>query len=413
MKQMLVHVEGNLLQTAVLHEGQLIDFFMEKSSGGSLVGNIYKGKIVNVLPGMGAAFVDIGLGRNAFLYIDDLLHPHTDKQPREKPAIQDVAKPGQELLVQVVKDPLGGKGARVTTHYNLPGRYLVYMPLAGYVGVSKKIAAEAERERLRLFGEGARSGEEGIILRTAAEGENEEALGQDAKKLRALWYSILERGGTAGAPELIHSEARLLHRIIRDSMTDAVDEVWIDHKISFQEMKELLREMAPALSQRLHLYQAESGMDLFHHFHVSEQLEVAFSRRVPMASGGYLVWEETEALTVVDVNTGRFTGTHHLEDTVYQTNREAAELISRLLRLRDVGGMVIIDFIDMEQEESRQRILSLMTEEASKDGTKCTIVGWTRLGLMELTRKKMRENAIKQLGEDCRTCGGTGKQPKP
>lgn len=405
MKQMLMHVDGDALQTAVLQDGKLVEFFMERSGGASLVGNVYKGKIVNVLPGMEAAFVDIGLGKNAFLYIDEMLHPNADKQPKHKPPITELARPGQELVVQVVKDPLRGKGARVTTHFNLAGRWLVFMPQADYVGVSKRINSEAERERLRSLGERLRRKEEGIIMRTAAEGEEEEALESDVIRLRELWESVEERAAELHAPALLHSEAGLLQRVIRDTLTHDIDEIWIDNPSVFPEAAKLLERMAPALKDRLRLYKHSGAHALFQEFRVATQVEEAFSRRIPMENGGYLIWEETEALTVIDVNTGKYTGTDNLEDTVFRTNLEAAELIARLLRVRDVGGIVIIDYIDMQQDDSRAKILARMTEEARQDSTKCTIVGWTKLGLMELTRKKARENVSLETNEVCKTCG--------
>lgn len=408
MKQMLMHVEGDTLQTAVLENGQLTEFFMERSGGASLVGNIYKGKVVNVLPGMDAAFVDIGIGKNAFLYIDDMLHPHADKQPKNKPAIRELAQPGQDLIVQVVKDPLGGKGARVTTHFNLPGRWLVYLPFADYVGVSKKVASDAERERLRAAGERLRLTEEGIIMRTAAAGENLESLQADVAKLRERWRTIGEKAVNAVAPAMLHCEEGLLHRVIRDTFSHDMDELWIDHSARYAEAAELLRDISPAFDGRVKLYRGGGGRGIFQEFRVSEQIETAFSKRIPMESGGYLIWEETEALTVIDVNTGKFTGSDNLEDTVFRTNLEAASLIGRLLRVRDVGGIVIIDFIDMERDDSRSKVLARMVEEARRDGTKTSIVGWTRLGLMELTRKKSRENAGRQLAETCSSCGGKG-----
>ncbi|REK77801.1 ribonuclease E/G [Paenibacillus paeoniae] len=400
-----MHVEGDALQTAVLRDGCLDEFFMERSGGGSLVGNVYKGRVVNVLPGMEAAFVDIGLGKNAFLYIDDMLHPHADKQPKQKPAVAEIARPGQELVVQVVKDPLGGKGARVTTHFNLAGRWLVYMPSAGYVGISKRIDSEAERERLRLLGEQLRLEDEGIIMRTAAEGEGEESLDGDVGKLRELWRAVEGRAAEVKAPALLHCEAGLMHRVVRDSLMLDIDELWIDSPSRFDEASKLLSDMTPKLKERLRLYESEGRGGLFQSFGVSAQIEEAFSKRIPMNNGGYLIWEETEALTVIDVNTGKYTGTNNLEDTVFRTNLEAAALIARLLRVRDVGGIIIIDFIDMQQEDSKSKILTKMIDEVRRDGTKCTIVGWTKLGLMELTRKKARENAISQMGEVCKTCG--------
>ncbi|WP_042164738.1 Rne/Rng family ribonuclease [Paenibacillus gorillae] len=410
MKQLLMHGHGELLQTAVLEDGRLIEFYMERSENSGLVGNVYKGRVVNVLPGMQAAFVDIGLSKNAFLYIDDLLHPHLEKQPAQKPSIQQLVRPGQELIVQVMKEPLGGKGARVTTHFTLPGRWLVYMPVAGYVGVSKRVGKESERTRLRLIGERLLQGEEGIILRTAAEGESEQALEADVEQLRQQWNDISNRAAKAPVPSELHREAGLLRRIVRDAMTQAIDEVWIDDATRHSEVQALLREMTPQLEQRLKLYDRASDKPLFEAFGVTEQANADFQRRIRLSSGGLLIWEETEALTVIDVNTGKFTGDNDLEDTVFKANMEAADEIARLLAVRDVGGIIIVDFIDMEDEGNRERVMSRMSEWAKRDRTKCAVLGWTRLGLLELTRKKARENATQQLTVRCEACGGSGKK---
>ncbi|WP_336784510.1 Rne/Rng family ribonuclease [Paenibacillus sp. MMO-177] len=411
MKRMLMHGHGELLQTAVLMGGRLIDFFMEQSESSGLVGNVYKGRVVNVLPGMQAAFVDIGLGKNAFLYIDDLLHPHLEKQPEHKPSITELVKPGQELIVQVMKEPMGSKGARVTTHFTLPGRWLVYMPIAGYVGVSKKIMAESERSRIRMIGERLRQGEEGIIMRTAAEGECEESLGADVDQLRQLWTSVLQRSEHAKAPAELHREAGLLRRAVRDTLTDDMDEVWLDDPSRYSEAVSLLKEMTPHLAGRLKLFDPrKEKASLFDRFGVSDQIETAFSSRIRLESGGSLVWDETEALTVIDVNTAKYIGATGLEDTVFKTNMEAADEIARLLRIRDVGGIIVIDFIDMENESNREKVMARLSEWAKKDRTKCTVFGWTRLGLLELTRRKARDNAARQLTERCPACGGTGKK---
>ncbi|MCU6711099.1 Rne/Rng family ribonuclease [Paenibacillus sp. J5C_2022] len=395
MKQMLVQVDGDRIQTAVLQDGKLIDFHLETSHSASLVGNIYRGKVVNVLPGMEAAFIDIGLAKNAFLYINDLLHPNLDKQPGHKPSIADTVRPGEELMVQVVKDPIRGKGARVTTHFNLAGRWLAYMPSADYVAVSKKIDDDAERERLKEIGESLRTGEEGIVMRTAASGAEQEALSGDAKRLRKLWLAILAANETAAAPALLHAEDGLLQRGVRDYFTMDLDEIWADRSDKLEEIAAMLGTIAPSRRERLRLYRTRGG--LLQHYGVWQQLEEAFARRIPLDSGGYLIWEETEALTVIDVNTGGYTGTASLEDTVFRTNTEAATLILRLLRIRDTGGIVIVDFIDMERESNRQSIFQSMVQEARKDAAKCTVVGWTRLGLMELTRKKARSSSVREL----------------
>lgn len=409
MKQMLMHGHGGMLQTAVLKDGRLLEFFMERSENSGLVGNVYKGKVINVLPGMQAAFVDIGLSKNAFLYIDDLLHPHLEKQPAQKPPISELVRPGQELIVQVMKEPLGGKGARVTTHYSLPGRWLVYMPEAGYTGVSKKINSESERTRLRHIGEKIRHEDEGIILRTAASDETEHSLGADVIHLRQLWSSINERAAHVKAPAELHKEAGLLRRVVRDTLTSDMDEVWIDDASRYADAAALIQEMIPQLADRLRVFN-HAQTTLFDFFSVTEQANAAFQRHIRLESGGSLVWDETEALTVIDVNTGKFTGNRDLEDTVYTTNMEAADEISRLLQIRDTGGIIVVDFIDMENEANRDRVMARMVEWSKRDRTKCTILGWTRLGLLELTRKKARENAVQQLTERCSACGGTGKK---
>ncbi|MFX3634900.1 MAG: Rne/Rng family ribonuclease [Candidatus Pristimantibacillus sp.] len=407
---MLMHVHGEMLQTAIMKDGRLIDFFMERSENTGLVGNVYKGRVINVLPGMQAAFVDIGLSKNAFLYIDDLLPPHLDKQPETKPVINELVHPGQELIVQVMKEPLGGKGARVTTHYTLPGRWLVFMPEAGYVGVSKKMSSEGERSRLKLIGERLRQGEEGLIIRTAAGGEAEQSLDADVTQMRQLWAIIMQRAALAHAPQELHREAGLMRRVVRDTLASDIDEVWIDDASRFSEAAALLKEMTPLLGNRLHLYDKQETLSLFDSFDVTNQANTALQPRIRLESGGSLVWDETEALTVIDVNTGKFTGDIDLEDTVFKTNMEAAEEIARLLKIRDVGGIIIIDFIDMENETNREQVMARLTEAARIDRTKCSILGWTRLGLMELTRKKARENAVQQLAERCDTCRGSGKK---
>jgi len=408
MKQMLIHVEQERIETAVLSDGRLLEYHTEREAGGQLAGNIYKGRVVNVLPGMQAAFVDIGQGKNAFLYVDDALHPHLERQPKEKPSIVDLLKPGQELTVQIVKEPLGGKGARVTTHYSLPGRYLVYMPYADYVGVSKRIGSEQERERLRQAGEAIREAEEGIILRTAAEGESLEALRRDAAYLRELWRRIEERAAAAEAPCELHREAGLMHRLVRDMLDADTDRIWIDDRRAMQDWVALIGTIAPGMAANVSLFE-DARATLFGKHGVYAQLDKAYAHRIRLASGGDLAWDQTEALTVIDVNTGKYTGTNDLEDTVFRTNMEAAEEIARLLRLRDAGGIVIVDFIDMEDEAHRASVCERLEQLVKSDRAKCHVVGWTKLGLLELTRKKVRDAAAGQLYETCAACKGKGR----
>ena len=407
MNQLFIHCSRDATQAALVQDGRLAEFCIEQAEGASLVGNLYKGRVVNVLPGMQAAFVDIGLAKNAFLYVDDVLHPHLDKQPKDKPSIQQLLRPGDERIVQVMKEPLGGKGARVTTHYSLPGRWLVYMPYADYVGISRKIVGEAERNRLKSWAEQARAPGEGIILRTNAEGESPEALAADLEALRGAWRDIADRAATVSAPAVLHRDIGLVQRMIRDAVTPDTEELVIDDEAAFEEAAAYLRRAAPALEKRIRLYR---GADpLFDKFGIAEQLDRMFQRRIRLESGGYLVWDQTEALTVVDVNTGKYTGTVGLEDTVYRTNLEAAEEIGRLLRLRDVGGIIIVDFIDMDAEEHRQQVVQRLEETIRRDRTKCQVMGWTRLGLLELTRKKARESVTSRFFRTCPTCNGAGR----
>ena len=407
MKQLFIHCSPEVTQSALLEDGRLAEFSVEKAAVASLIGNLYKGKVVNVLPGMQAAFVDIGLSKNAFLYVDDALHPHLERQPKDKPSIADLLKPGDELLVQVMKEPLGGKGARVTTHFSIPGRWLVYMPGADYVGISKKIDHEAERLRLKSLAEEIRAAGEGLIMRTNAEGESRASLEEDLNGLRRIWNHVLATSGRTTAPAELHKDSGLVHRLIRDVITPDTEELIIDDDACLRDAKDYVRQAAPALQDKIRRYQDPQPM--FDKFGIKEQIGKAFQSRVWLSSGGYLVWDQTEALTVIDVNTGKYTGTASLEETVFRTNCEAAEEIARLLRLRDVGGIIIVDFIDMEPEEHRHQVVQRLEAPMKRDRTKCQVVGWTRLGLLEITRKKARENAMTYFYETCAACKGSGK----
>ncbi|WP_373228535.1 Rne/Rng family ribonuclease [Cohnella sp.] len=407
MKQLFIHCAPNVTQSALLEDGRLTEFSVEQVEGTSLIGNLYKGRVVNVLPGMQAAFVDIGLPKNAFLYVDDVLHPHLDKQPKEKPPIAELLKPGDELLVQIMKEPLGGKGARVTTHFSIPGRWLVYMPNADYIGISKKIELDTERIRLKMLAEDIRLEDEGVIMRTNAEGESMEALEEDLSALRTLWHNVLERSAGTIAPKELHRDFRLVYRIIRDVVSPDTEQLIIDEDNCLLEVKAYLRQTSPFLEEKASLYRDNQPM--FDKFGIKEQLDRAFQSRIRLESGGDLVWDQTEALTVIDVNTGKFIGTTDLEETVFLTNLEAAEEIARLLRLRDVGGIIIVDFIDMETEEHRQQVVQKLEATVRKDRTKCQVIGWTRLGLLEITRKKARQSVSSYFLEACPTCKGQGK----
>ncbi len=408
MKQMIVNCDLTETRMALLDQGELVEFASERSSGKGIAGHFYKGKVMNVLPGIQAAFVDIGQKKNGFLYIDDVLHPHMDKQPSVKPNIADLISPGQEIIVQVTKEPSGSKGAKLTTHYSLPGRWLVYMPYADYIAVSKKVSTEQERNRLRKLGEELRQGEEGLILRTVAEDEQDEAIANDLTMLRKLWQQIVIRSQRQKSPTVLHQDLGLVERMLRDVFHPAEDRLITDDSACKERVQRFLNGITSAgETNTIELYREQEP--ILQHFGVQEKLHRDFQRRIWLEGGSYIVWDQTEALTVIDVNTGKFTGGATLEETVTHTNRIAAEKIAKLLRLRDTGGIIIIDFIDMEQEENRRSVVEALEKVLLQDRTKAHVVGWTRLGLLELTRKKAREETGDFAYQTCTVCHGTGK----
>ncbi|MGO4532907.1 Rne/Rng family ribonuclease [Paenibacillus sp. 2TAF8] len=410
MKQMIVHNEHNLMQMALLEEGKAVEFTAERTRERGLLGSFFKGRVVNVLPGMQAAFVDIGQKKNAFLYVDDVLHPHLEKQPKVKPSISELLRPGQELIVQVLKEPVGSKGARVTTHYSLPGRWLVYMPVAGYVAVSKKIAREGDRSRLKAMGEQLLRDEEGLIIRTVSAEEPYEAIQTDLEALRIQWLLIREKADSLPSPSLLHQDQSMIQRVIRDVYTPGNDEVITDSEGQARVIRSLLEEICPGHQPQVQVYSGTES--IFDAYGVQEQLNKDFARKVWLPGGGYIVIDHTEALTVIDVNTGKYTGAggDSLEETVTETNMQAALEIARLMRLRDIGGMIIVDFIDMEEASNRHEVAGALEQELRKDRTKAFVLGWTKLGLLELTRKKVREESTLPYVEPCSSCHGTGKR---
>jgi ribonuclease G len=386
MKQLIVHGTPELTQAALLDDGKLVELDSQYSLDNQRAGSMYIGKITNVLPGMQAAFVDIGLSKNAFLYIDDMLPVHLDKQPKVKPSITELAEIGQTVMVQVSKEAEGTKGARVTTHFSIPGRWVVYMPDADYIAISRKIEDDLERQRLKQIMVSLRQLGEGLIVRTGAHGQTEEALCQDLQDLREQWESIKYKSESLEAPSQIYQDLDLLPRLARDVITGEVTEVWIDDIRIYEELKSLLRNRSPQWQGKISFY--DRNIPIFEYFRISEELIRSFRRKIWLPSGGYLILDQTEALTVIDVNTGKYTGEVNLEQTVYEINREAAEEIPRLLRLRNIRGIIIVDFIDMELEVNRSSIMDLITKAARKDRSKTVVVGWTKLGLLEMTRKR-------------------------
>jgi ribonuclease G len=406
MQRIIVQCESGLVRTALMDGEQLVEYYAERQVNKPLVGNVYKGRVMNVLPGMQAAFVQIGLEKNAFLYIDDVLPAHLEKTPKVKPSITEVLKEGQELLVQVSKEPIGTKGARVTTHLSIPGRWIVYMPHADYIAVSRKIESEPERERLKRIGDELRRGEEGMIIRTVAKDMSKAAVLHDLETLRDAWAAIEKKSASVQAPAEIYRELDTVERLVRDIMTDKVKELVINDSVKADKVRSIVQEINQAWTDRV---QVTNDSSIMRSYGIDEKLEKALRSKIWLDSGGYIIIDRTEALTVIDVNTGKYTGSVDLEETVFRTNLEAADNIARLLRLRDIGGIIIIDFIDMGEESHRDQVVHALSEALKQDRTKAQVVGWTRLGLVEITRKKVREDLDEVFFENCGACAGSGK----
>jgi len=394
------------VRMAIVAGGELQAIEMERASHSHLVGNLYRGRVQNVLPGMQAAFVDIGREKNAFLYIGDGMPKEAQQAVR-----QQKIHIGQTLPVQIVKDAIGTKGPRATTHLTLPGRNVVLMPTAAYIGISRRIESEEERARLHGIAERICPKDMGLIIRTVAAGKTEEALAADVRYLRRLWESIQARMKLGSAPSLLYRDADLAIRMVRDSFTDEIDEVIVDDRALYQRIVELVEYASPELSDRVKLYAERTP--LFRKYHLEEELEKLGAREVELPSGGFIVIDKTEALTVIDVNTGRFVGKANLADTVYHTNLEAAAEILKQLRLRDIGGIIVVDFIDMEQPGQKEELLAYMREHVKSDPTKTNIVDITSLGLVEITRKKSRQNLESMIYSECPYCHGKGRVESP
>ncbi|WP_422444579.1 Rne/Rng family ribonuclease [Thermoanaerobacterium sp. DL9XJH110] len=414
-KEIVVDVDRDRIRVAVLEDRELVEIYVEKSYSERVVGNIYKGRVANVLPGMQAAFVDIGLGKNAFLYAGDInlhidAHSSEDEELIEglkKMSINDMLKVGQDVLVQVVKEPIGTKGARVSTNITLPGRYLVLMPMVDYVGISRRIEREEERNRLKALAEEIRPPHMGLIVRTVAEGVGRDELKADMDFLKLQWNSIIQRQTGGTSPRLIYKDMNLIGRIVRDYFTREINKFYINDPGEYEKVMELLSVLSPSLRERVTLYRGQE--EIFEYFNIESEIDRALQRKVWLKCGGYIVIDRTEALTVVDVNTGKFVGSIDLEDTVLKTNMEAAREIARQLRLRDIGGIIIVDFIDMASHEHQKMVISALEEELKKDRTRAHILGLTQLGLVELTRKKVRQSLDEVLEKVCPYCDGKGR----
>jgi len=406
---MLIAGSADSAQVAIVEDGTLVETYVARQTKRSLVGNIYLGKVQNVLRGMEAAFVDIGQPRNAVLYIGEVMTV-TDEDVEGEPAgggqrIDQVLQTGQSVLVQVTKDPMGAKGARLTTEVSLAGRYLVVVPRGSGYGISRRLD-DAERQRLREIARRLRPDGYGLIVRTAAEGIDEEELARDLSRLTRLWDEIDARSQKGSAPLEIYVEPDLVIRVVRDLFSKEYERLVIEDRATYERVVTYLGAVAPELLERV---SAHAGAEpLFAAENVIDQLRKALERKVWLPSGGYIVIDRAEALTVIDVNTGRFVGKTSLEDTVVKTNLEAAAEVVRQLRLRDIGGIIIIDFIDMLLARNRELILKAFRDELLRDKTKTQVIGISPLGLVEMTRKNVSEGLLEALLTPCPTCGGRG-----
>ncbi|MBU1493864.1 MAG: Rne/Rng family ribonuclease [Actinobacteria bacterium] len=402
-KQMLVRRTPHQTQLVVLEGALLVEHYVAMEDRLSLAHNIYIGKVRNVLPGMEAAFIDFGEPKNGVLYAGDIA---VDAGAKSRPRIEKVLKVGDEILVQVVKDAMGHKGARLTNQISLPGRYLVLAPASDMRGISRRLP-EDERERLRKIIAGIRPDGFGVIVRTAAQGASEEDLRQDIDRLTLAWDTIQKELPKGSAPRLLHQEPPLIIRVIREHFTRDFRRLMVDDPEIYDLVVDYLDTTDPTLVTRVKMYE-KSDLSLFERFHVEDQLRKALDRKVWLPSGGHIVIDRTEALTVIDVNTGKFVGHSNLEETVLQNNLEAAEEIAHQLRLRDIGGIIVIDFIDMETARNREAVLQRMREQLAKDKTRTQVFDVSNLGLVEMTRKNVSEGLVESFSHVCPTCGGRG-----
>lgn len=421
-KEIIINIEPQERRVAVLENKILEEFFVERTGQPKIVGNIYKAKVSSVIQGIGAAFLDLGLDKNGFLYVSDIIEDVTDfedltsledmanhSRPSQAPNqnIHELLKKGQEILVQVVKEPFGTKGARLTTHLSLAGRYIVLMPQDAHVGVSRKIDDENERDRLRkILKEIRLPSRMGFIIRTAGAGRSKKDFIRDIKYLLKVWNNIKYKAKKSKAPVLIHQEYDLILRIARDYFTDSVQKLVIDAKEQYKQIYRFVANISPHLKQRIEFYHKE--VPLFEHKGIYKEISKIYQRKVYLKSGGYIVIEPTESLVTIDVNSGKYVGKKNLEDTAFSINTEAAREIARQIRLRDLGGIIIIDFIDMGVSKNRQRVLEALKRAIKPDRAKTNILPLSPIGLIEMTRQRIRGSLESMYYQVCPYCQGRG-----
>ena len=423
-EEILVNVTPRETRVAVIENGMLQELHIERGWRRGVVGNIYKGKVQRVMPGMQAAFVEIGLDRTAFLHANDVMRSMSAadlgepalSEPQPALPVTELLRDGQEVVVQVVKDPIGSKGARLTTQISIPSRYLVLLPQSRVIGVSARIEDEVERARLKgLVAELTPPGaHHGYIVRTNAEGQSAEALAEDVAYLQRAWALIEQRVAGTSVGSCLYEDLTLPMRAVRDLIRRDVDKVKVDSRETFERLRTFAAQYMPSLvaggDQGLvdKLEHYSGARPIFDMYGVEDEIQRALDKSVPLKSGGYLVIDQTEAMTTVDVNTGSFVGQRNLEETVYRTNLEAAQAVARQLRLRNLGGIIIIDFIDMTDDEHRRQVLRTLEKSLAKDHAKTTVYDFSPLGLVEMTRKRTVESLERQLSEECHECGGRG-----
>ncbi|RKY42971.1 MAG: hypothetical protein DRP85_01195 [Candidatus Makaraimicrobium thalassicum] len=421
-REILINVSPVEKRVAVLDNGAMVDFFMERERLGHYAGSIYKGRVKSILPGIEASFVDIGLDKNGFLHVSDVVDkssvlremlPGEDEpafrseKRKGTPKIKDILKTGEEVMVQVVKESIGTKGPRVTTYISLPGRYLVLTPHDKHIGISRRITDRAKRKKIRdIFGGTGFPAEAGCIVRTAAENRPEEELRNELKYLMNLWKRIKTRAERQSAPVTVYEEYGVVLRMIRDVFTEDVSRLVVDSRDEYARILKFLKAFMPSLREKVKLYTGRTP--LFEKYNLERKIEEIFERKVALKSGGYLVIEQTEGVVVIDVNTGSFVGRRSLEETAFKTNMEAAEEIPRQLMLRDIGGIVIIDFIDMDIKEHRDRIFHLLRQKLQEDKARISVRAISQFGVVEMTRQRMRKSLEGSSHVECPYCGGRG-----
>lgn len=419
-REILISATPQETRVAILEDEILVELMVDRPDAERLVGGIYLGQVQAVLPGIQAAFVDIGTEKAAFLHVSDVAHDPTeddeddeeDDRSHRYPPIQDLIQKGERLLVQASKEPIGTKGPRVTSHISLPGRFLVFMPGSKHIGVSRKIDERDERSRLRaLAREVLPEGTGGVIIRTAGEELTRATFEREFKMLHDTWKKIQRRAKGTKPPALIHREAKLTSGIIRDVFTEKVDALIIDSKEVHSEVKQYLSAMDPELMNRVHLY--VDPVPLFDKYGIEDAIREAFQRRVDLPSGGYIIIEPTEALVSIDVNTGRYTGKRDPEKTILRTNLDAAREVARQLRLRDIGGIIVCDFIDMETRANQDRVLQELRTHLNRDRARTRAFQVSELGLVEMTRQRVRPSLFQSLTEPCSHCAGSGRVFRP